>query len=205
MTASYSCILFDVDNTLADTSPVIRASLLQCGCPDVDNIPDAEIRGVSPPELLKRRGRSDLSNSFWNIYEELLPDMVRLLDTESCRVLRFLDDRGTRLGIVTSSRSSTTGIVLEACKIRSFFSDCLVTYGTCKRRKPHPDPILHALSMLEAKPARTLYVGDALKDATASRAAGVDFGLAAWSDCENDAMMVSDVILKGMAALLDYT
>ena len=46
--------------------------------------------------------------------------------------------------------------------------------------KPHPDPVLNAMSRLSCRPNEVLFVGDAEQDALASKDAGVCFGLATW-------------------------
>ncbi|MCB1573628.1 MAG: HAD-IA family hydrolase, partial [Xanthomonadales bacterium] len=56
----------------------------------------------------------------------------------------------------------------------------LVAGDTLARRKPDPDPVLHACALLEVDPSRTLFVGDDLRDIEAGRAAGTRTIAAAW-------------------------
>jgi phosphoglycolate phosphatase len=49
---------------------------------------------------------------------------------------------------------------------------CVISGDTCEKRKPHPQPILHACELLDCEPKRTWYIGDAGRDIEAGRAAG---------------------------------
>ena len=203
----YSCVLFDVDNTLIDTTTCVRHALMECGCPDAGEIPDAELRTSSPNSILTRRGCGRLSGAYWRRYDALAVTETRLFADETGVILASLRDRKVALGVVTSCRAVTTKALLQAHGLSDFFDGCLVTYGTYPRRKPYPDPLLHALAVLRAKPGMTLYVGDAEKDAIASRAAHVAFGLAGWAQFteEEAGVLTPDVTLECMTDLLGYT
>ena len=49
---------------------------------------------------------------------------------------------------------------------------CVISGDTCSNRKPHPEPILHACTLLNSDPCNAWYVGDAGRDMQAGRAAG---------------------------------
>jgi pyrophosphatase PpaX len=46
--------------------------------------------------------------------------------------------------------------------------------------KPHPEPVVKAVSLLGADPATTVYVGDSVHDMESGRAAGVRTAAALW-------------------------
>ena len=50
---------------------------------------------------------------------------------------------------------------------------CVVNGDDLPRRKPHPDPLLHACAQIACKPEQTLYIGDDERDIQAGRAAGM--------------------------------
>jgi phosphoglycolate phosphatase len=56
----------------------------------------------------------------------------------------------------------------------------VVAGDTLPKRKPDPDPVLHACAMLEVDPTRTIFVGDDVRDIEAGRAAGTRTIAAAW-------------------------
>jgi phosphoglycolate phosphatase len=57
---------------------------------------------------------------------------------------------------------------------------CIVSGDSLPRRKPHPDPLLLGARELGLDPDRCVYVGDALRDIEAGRAAGMRTVTALW-------------------------
>ncbi len=53
--------------------------------------------------------------------------------------------------------------------------DTSVAFEDYSHPKPHPEPLLVALKKLSIKPEESIYIGDALTDRQAARAAGVRF------------------------------
>jgi pyrophosphatase PpaX len=53
------------------------------------------------------------------------------------------------------------------------FFDAVVAADDTNRHKPHPEPVLHALALLDAEPAEAAFVGDSPFDMQAGKAAGV--------------------------------
>jgi phosphoglycolate phosphatase len=51
--------------------------------------------------------------------------------------------------------------------------DVVVGGDTCERRKPDPQPLLHACSALQLPPSAAIMVGDSINDVQAARAAGI--------------------------------
>ena len=49
----------------------------------------------------------------------------------------------------------------------------MVCGDTCARAKPHPDPLLHAATLLGLQPSQCVYVGDDERDIVAANAAGM--------------------------------
>jgi len=56
----------------------------------------------------------------------------------------------------------------------------LATLEDTERHKPLPDPLLHAVAVLGVEPASCVYVGDAVVDIEAARAAGMDAIAVTW-------------------------
>ena len=178
----FDAVLFDLDGTLVDTAPDM-VSLLQ------------ELQrehGVEPVPY--DVGRSNVSNGAWGLirlgfagHEEaflaqrhadymeryaasvcvrstLFPELGRLLDE--------FDAGATPWGVVTNKPERMTLPLLEALGLRDRAS-CTVSGDTVARRKPDPEPLLHASAIAGLVAARTVYVGDAARDIEAGRAAGM--------------------------------
>jgi pyrophosphatase PpaX len=105
-------------------------------------------------------------------------------------VIETLHQQGIKMGIVTTKMRKTTMMGLERMGIASYM-DAIVTIDDVDHPKPHPEPVLKAVSMIGADPKTTLMVGDSSADIEAANAAGVTSVGVAWS-------------LKGEAVLKQY-
>jgi pyrophosphatase PpaX len=52
--------------------------------------------------------------------------------------------------------------------------------GEVTHPKPHPEPVLKALALLDAAPERTVFIGDSRHDLESGRAAGVKTAAVLW-------------------------
>jgi phosphoglycolate phosphatase len=93
-------------------------------------------------------------------YDKTYPHVVETLENLKKR---------SKLGIVTSR---VTPLILEFFRIIKYF-DTIICLPDVKNHKPHPEPILLALKRLKVRPEEAVYVGDALSDFQAGKAAGV--------------------------------
>lgn len=83
-----------------------------------------------------------------------------------------------RIGVVTTSPRPYAERLLAHHDLEV---PVLVAYHDTKRRKPHPDPILRALEILDVPTPRAAHVGDRVEDDVAAQAAGVASVLVDWS------------------------
>lgn len=174
----FACMLFDLDNTLVDTKPLVLAAIQRA--PRRVTRPTAKEAGSGTSRWGWLRARQEGPTSPCRTHYARLLRTVGLLDPDAPQVLSQLRTRGVRLGLVTSSPRWVVDAVLPRCGLTGYFSRCIITYGTCRRHKPHPDPVLRALSKLSCRADETMYVGDSEDDALASGGAGASFALATW-------------------------
>ena len=78
---------------------------------------------------------------------------------------------GLPLGVVTNKPTAFTGPLLERSGLSDFFV-VSVSGDTTANKKPHPEPILHACTILGVPPQANLHIGDSDNDLLAARAAG---------------------------------
>jgi phosphoglycolate phosphatase len=178
-------VLLDLDGTLLDTAPDLTAAanamLAEQG---LGRLPASEIRdfiGRGIPHLVERclqaagqplpcaRLESAL-RSFGAHYRRLngrasaafpgVPD-----------ALGRLRAAGLRLACVTNKAAAFTAPLLEKSGLAPYF-DTVVTADQVGKRKPHPQPFLHACRALGVEPAAAAVIGDSANDAEAARAAG---------------------------------
>ncbi len=175
-------MLFDLDGTLLDTAPDMVAALDQLQAEE-SRQPLAYERArayVSSGVLgmlraafgdLPEPERERLRERFLHLYVGRLAVGTRLFAGMD-QVLALLEGAGTPWGVVTNKPAYLTEPLLEQLALRARCA-CVVSGDTLPRRKPHPDPLVHALGMIPAAADCAIYVGDAERDIVAGRAAGM--------------------------------
>ena len=183
-------VLFDLDGTLADSAPNLGAALnLLLGEEGKAPLPLAHtrphtssgVRGLLGTGFDLRPGDAayaGLAKRFLDHYERLMCQGTTLFPG-ILDLLGGLDERGVRWGIVTNKMQRFTLPLVEGLGLRQRAA-CIVSGDTSPRAKPHPDPLLLGCVALQTAPARSLYVGDDLRDIVAGRSAGLGTVAAAY-------------------------
>ena len=183
-----NAVLFDLDGTLVDTAPDLvdavnrtRAALGLAPVPEAQVRPHVSRGGMAMLRAgIPEAGEPDqvLLKRFLHIYLEhifvrsaLFPGMDEVLDA--------IEARGMPWGIVTNKPGWLTTPLLEAMGLDKR-TRCAISGDTLPVRKPDPDPVLLACSILGCSPASTLMVGDDLRDVQSANAAGAIAVIAEW-------------------------
>ena len=175
-------VLFDLDGTLADTAPDLAYALnrtLQHFRRDA--LPYEVIRPV-----VSHGGIALIKLGFGLApdapgFEERRQYLLDVYANNLCRetglfpgmaaVLSGLESQRIAWGVVTNKPAWLTDPLIVAMQLDQR-AGCVVSGDTCVKRKPHPEPILHACKLLHSDPCDTWYVGDAGRDMQAGKAAG---------------------------------
>ena len=190
-----NAIIFDFDDTLADTMPA-RAAATQAVFNEVGihTITGDQFlrrfRGVplveSMAALEREHGVDHMlaryRTAYWLDTNRLLKLYDGILD-----LLEHLSDLRLPMGVVTSKsrdfewagRQVGVRYELEHLGIAHFFQHVL-GFDDVAQPKPHPEGILKLLGRLSTAPEHTIVVGDSLADISAARAAGCRSCLAGW-------------------------
>jgi phosphoglycolate phosphatase len=212
-----AAVLFDLDGTLLDTLPDIATALNRALIAEgYDALPlETVLEGVGrgAAVLVERMTagrpvdaatRERILAGFFTHYESLhhaadaavqpFPGVRECLDQ--------LRERGYRLAVVTNKRrdlalrSLADGGVLDAFEL-------VVGGDTCRERKPHPEPLLHALQQMGLPVEAALMVGDSSNDVDAARAAGIPVVVVpyGYNGGEDPRTLPADAHVSGLAEL----
>ena len=177
----YRLIAFDWDGTLADSTSII-ASALQSACRDVgEPVPDdvaaryviglglaQALAHVAPGLALERH--PEISARYRHHY--LARDPHIPLFAGAASLLQDLSDGGYLLAVATGKTRVGLDRSLAGYALRErFHATRCADEG---EPKPHPDMLLHLMSVLDVRPNETLMVGDTTHDIELARAADAD-------------------------------
>jgi len=121
---------------------------------------------------------------FLDIYQQRLHQDTHVFPGID-EVLDYLERENMTWGVVTNKPEWLTNPVMEQLKLTQRAA-CIISGDTTDYRKPHPGSMLHACEVARCDPATSLYVGDALRDIEAGRAAGMKTLTAAYGYIAND-------------------
>ena len=176
--------LFDLDGTLLDTAPDLAAALnlllaeegrteleLAVIRPHVSNGAIAVVRTGFPEVGVDSEAFAQLRERFLAHYRAALSVQTRLFPGFEA-VLATLEAHALPWGIITNKSTWLTEPLLADLGL-SARAACVMSGDTLPERKPHPRPLLVAAERIAVAPADCVYVGDALRDVQAARAAGM--------------------------------
>ncbi|HZW13956.1 MAG TPA: HAD-IA family hydrolase [Noviherbaspirillum sp.] len=185
-------VLFDLDGTLADTAPDLAAA--------INSVRVARGLAPTPYELLRPvasagargligvafglkpedAGFNDLRTTFLDNYEAAIAVGTTLFEGVTA-MLASLEERNIRWGIVTNKPARFTDQLVPQIGLEK--AQCVISGDTTAHAKPHPAPLLEAVSRLSLRPQDCWYVGDDLRDIQAGHAAEMATIAAAWGYC----------------------
>jgi phosphoglycolate phosphatase len=177
-------VLFDLDGTLVDSLPDIAAALnhgLEAhGFPVLTTETVATLVGDGIVSLANRalalqpdnKGvtAEALSQSVRQRYLEYPCVLTKAYDgiTET---LEALKTRGVPMAVLTNKPGSIARPLLDALGMTSWFF-CIIGDGDGFPRKPDPSALIDLMARVNAKPERTVMVGDGVPDIEVAKAAG---------------------------------
>lgn len=172
-------LLSDLDGTIADTAPVIFASLRQtCAEIGVDLTPEMELSWSLGPPLnycLQQLGvaddvMADAIAIFERAHDERMDMIVPMPGADD--VIRELSDAGVRIGVATIKPQCAAEKVIAQVGL----SGCIdVVHGRTSDLDPRTKTDLVRLAFADVPGPRPLYVGDHDNDEIAAVELGIPF------------------------------
>ena len=179
-------VLVDLDGTLLDTAPDLAAAanamLADLGLGEIPGGAVREFIGQGIGNLVRRcleraAGRAPqpalLESALARFSEHYAHENGRGSGVYpgAREGLEAMRAGGLRLACVTNKATRFTGPLLASTGLAGYF-DALVCGDTTAKRKPDPEPFLHACARLGVVPTESVVIGDSANDAQGARAAG---------------------------------
>ena len=181
----YDIVLFDFDGTVADTDPMIIATMnfLYDKYRGGRRTPVEEIYYFSGPPIkgtLKKEfpdlDQDFIYNEFAKESEKRYKDYVFLFPHVK-ETLLALKENGVRIGLITNKIRHLTLLSLSLLGIGDVF-ESIVCFDDVVNPKPHPESMNRAIKELGGSNlSKVLYVGDNNSDYITARNANVDCAL----------------------------
>lgn len=189
-----SAILFDLDGTLLDSVPTIlnsnRAVCSSLGLP-FDEVKFRSWIGI-PLEVQARNLLRERAPEYIDAYRKIywqFQGQEAVLFPGTLKMLETLHSLGFTTALVTSRVGKGTRRLLEAAGIADKF-DVIISADDVEHPKPHPEPVLKALEVLNLIPEQAIYVGDSLFDVDAAQQAGVRIIGVSWGARSKDDLLL---------------
>lgn len=103
--------------------------------------------------------------------------------------LAALRDMGKKLAVVSSRNRNTLFPFLDVLELSGYFP-VIVCADDTEKHKPHPEPAIRGLELLDAAASASVFVGDAEFDMACGKGAGMDVAYVAWGGMDYSAWPV---------------
>lgn len=205
-------ILFDMDGVIVDSMQWHAESWIKV-------FSDMGIV-LTKHDIFKREGMSGLDSIVDIIKEKGYPEpgveeqknlqkkKVEIFDRKKVyifpevkKILTFIKSKNIKTGIVTGSLRRTVDSILPD-DIRHLL-DTIITADDIHNGKPHPEPYLKAMSILNASPDSTLVIENAPLGIASAKSAGAEC-FAVQTTLPVEFLLQADMVFKTHKDLLDY-
>jgi pyrophosphatase PpaX len=187
-------VLFDLDGTLVDTVPFILAAVRHAFEGYGSAPTDAEwIAGIGTPLRTQLAAFARTPGDVQPLFDRYRAFWLANHDAQTrcfpgaLEAVEALSRRGHPVGIVTAKIEQGAYRTLRHTGLLPLVR-AVVGADSCANAKPHPEPVLLALSQLGGAAADAILVGDSPHDVVAAKAAGARAAAALWGACTREAL-----------------
>ena len=175
---SVSCVVFDMDGVLVDTSPCHAEAYRRLWEKlELPQLPYHDLAGRSTKGVidaycahLSPESRKQIVADKQGMALELLMN-ADIVFSDTIRAVKALHRRKLTLGLATSASQASANLVLERLGIGSLF-DAVITADQVSNAKPDPELFVRAMNSLGALPSTAIVVEDSKAGIQAGLAAG---------------------------------
>lgn len=187
--------MFDLDGTVADTIDLIIASYSHAvnsvlGLP-LDPLRARRWIGRTLNDVMAEEypGRdAELLTAYFAFNTVKAPEYIKPFPGMN-ELLEELERGGIRTAVATSKRASSAAETLE---LVGATVTAMITMEDTLHHKPDPEPLLLAVSRLGGDASRAVYVGDAVVDVDAAKAAGMASIAVTWGAGDRADLVASE-------------
>ena len=209
-------VILDFDGTLADTQPIIiasiQATLRELHLPEHTDAECRTIIGLPLAECFTTLCGVDgamaerCADVYRRIFDELNTDGTVRLFPHVLETLKTLHERGLLLAICSSRGRPTLEGFVKTFRMEHYVS-MVVSANDVEHHKPHPEPVQKILSTLGVPADEAVVVGDANYDILMGRNAGCrTVGVTYGNQSADDLRAAgADAIIDDFADLLSLT
>lgn len=193
-------IVFDIDGTIIDTEQIILKSVQMVLKEETQKEYTFEelrfVLGIPGEDALKKLNVKDADR----VLKKLSATIGKFIHESSIfegmeETLSSLAKEPIQMGIVTSKTKQEVVDEFHPFGLSGYFKQ-IISASDTEKHKPHPDPLLRCLALLQVAPEETIYIGDAIYDMQCAKGAGVKFALALWGAKTTKAFEDADYILQ---------
>lgn len=193
-TPRWPVVVFDLDGTLADTVNLIVESYQHAFRTVIGQEEDpAVIRSWIGRPLIQafREHSAEAADELYSTYlqwnSENTERLIRGYDGAR-ELLADLRAADVRVGVATSKRRESAEQAMDLLGLAEHV-EVLVAMEDTEQHKPDPTPLLLAIERLGLRnPGRSVYIGDAVVDVLAGKAAGMDTVSVTWGAGDRTAL-----------------
>ncbi len=172
-----TCVLLDIDGTLLDTDSFITKAFQVVATNEGFHFTPKIYKTIEGKTLEDSyrilSGREDIAAlcEAHRSWQEDNVHLVRPFD-DVMNFLQMLRKHDIRTAGITNRGRRTSFKTLQSSGIADML-DLLLTRDDVENLKPHPEPLLKALSQLDDRPETAVMIGDSAKDVQAGASAGL--------------------------------
>jgi len=116
-------------------------------------------------------------------------------------VIQSLASKPLELGIVTSKTRQEVIDEFDPFGLSEYFTQ-IISASDTEQHKPHPEPLLKCLELLQIAPENAIYIGDSIYDLQCAKEAGAKFALALWGAKTTEGYEEADYVLQEPSDIL---
>lgn len=179
----YNAIIWDLDGVLVDSLRLRIAALRNAASEASVVVPDEESlrRWLchGPRFALRKIPGANTSLRDFEQFSRRAASQYLTGFAGISQILKSIDQKGVRQGLVTSRTASDTDRWLNLCHIPRVFHS-RITYSDQLPSKPNPAGLLAIADLLQVDVRESAYIGDTIEDGIACKRARMAFLLAGW-------------------------